>query len=423
MRRKTCETVPEARRPVLFAPSAAQWIGKEPEPIPFVVEGLIPRDVVTLLVAAGGRGKTMLAQSMMSAIARGAPFLGLPTRQGSAAGIFCEDSENTLHNRQLAICRKHGFPLAEIADLISPTSFVGEDTLLWKAETGATELLDEIEASIAARSDMRSLVIDGAAYVFGASEIDRGEVTRFMARLNGLAAKHQIAVVLITHESKSSGDDDLNAASGSTAWLNAARSVLKLNRVPGQPSQRELVHIKTNLGPLAPKMLLSLEDGTIVRVDQDSGERAAACLALTEAAMRTALANGENRSPSNRADNCAAKRLARECAEDGFTEAEFKSALDALVTSGRLRVEEYKNNGKPAKRYALGEHADGSTPTVTTGGPTVAPEPSEANKDGRFEHADGSELPTVARRPSEANKQGLPTLPTVLPLRGRSLPC
>ena len=54
------------------------------------------------------------------------------------------------------------------------------------------------------------------------------EVTRFMGALNGLADQHGVGVLLSHHTSKTSDDSAVRAGSGTTAWVNATRAVLKL---------------------------------------------------------------------------------------------------------------------------------------------------------------------------------------------------
>jgi RecA-family ATPase len=88
--------------------------------------------------------------------------------------------------------------------------------------------LPELEADLTIIPGLVLLCIDNAALVYAGEENDRTEVTQFMAALNGLASRLGIGIVLSTHKSKSTDGSPLRAASGSTAWINAARHVLDL---------------------------------------------------------------------------------------------------------------------------------------------------------------------------------------------------
>ncbi|MFM9851174.1 MAG: bifunctional DNA primase/polymerase [Hyphomicrobiaceae bacterium] len=373
------ELVADSSRPRLFSPGAARWKGKLPERIPFVVDRLIPRGFVTLLVSAGGRGKSTLAQQLISCVASGKPFLGFPVlERGSAAGIFCEDAEGTLHARQLKICAGLGEDLEALESSIEALSYVGAAHELWRSGKAFTPMLDEIDADITEKGNVRLLVLDGTSHLYSGSEIDRSEVTKFIAGLTRLATKHAMAIVLITHESKSTADSDTHAASGSTAWINAARSVLKLNPVKeADDTVRELLHIKSNLSKREGPIRCALREGFFVLL-ASSSQRARECRQVAEDLIHTALSTGENLSPKPRAGNFAPKWLVANQQGRDFSEAEFKDALAQLLASTFV-CEEYvtKGGGKKAQRIGYPTDPDGSrTVTVADGSGPVGPQPS-----------------------------------------------
>lgn len=337
--------------------SAARWIGREPAEAPFVIERLLPRGFVTLLVSAGGRGKTLLAQQMMTCVAAGTPFLGgFATVPGEALGLFAEDDEDELHRRQNAICEALGVPFDAVADKLFPASFVGADAILWTDKKGASELLKRIAAELASRPGARLLVLDGVAHLFAALEYDRGAVTRFVSALTALATRHQISVLLLHHESKSSAANDTHAASGSTAWINAVRSVLTVRLDADQPDCRTLVHLKSNRGPKAAPVKLRMQGPAFVPVGQD--RREAECQTVALELLRAAIAEGKRLSPSAHARNFAAKVLAemQGIALDFSTE-EFKHALSLLAKAGAIREETYLNNRKETRYIAIVDDA------------------------------------------------------------------
>lgn len=324
-------------RPVLFGSSARRWIGKRPAPIPFVIDQLVPEGLVTLLVSAGGRGKSTLAQQMLSCVASGRPFLGFKVKRGASAGIFCEDADNTLHNRQLAICRTLKIELEEIAENISPESYLGSDAVLWTERGGQTPLLAEIETQLRSRPDAKLLVVDGVSYVFAANEIDRGQVTRFIAALTAVAQRLRIAIVLIHHESKTTADTDTNAASGSTAWINACRSVVKLNDDGGD--LRTLKHIKTNLAKRVPPLPCTLASGAFALI-HDNAERREEVRSLTRTLLSEALSQGVKLSDRKQAHlKWAPRYLSKHPRGQGVTESEFEAALIAVADEFIFRDE------------------------------------------------------------------------------------
>lgn len=348
-----------ATRPKILR-SAAEWIGKSPKPIPFVIDRLFPQGFVSLLVSAGGRGKSTAAQQALTCVASGSSFLGYAATKGAAAGIFCEDEDNTLHTRQVDICRSLGIPLGDVAERLTPTSLIGTDATLWTEKGQQTEFFGALESELKAIPDLKMLVVDGTAHVFGGSEIERRPVTLFITALTGLAQRLNIAVVLIHHESKSSKDDDIHAASGSTAWINASRSVIKLNDDKGDV--RTFVHIKANLCKRVPSISCSLASGAFVPLNVDMSRRDD-CRDVTEKLMRKVLGAGERLSPSNKANNYVARWLAKnQGAGTDFTEAEFEAAVSDL-SGFAFEVVTVDNKSKPTSQFALIRETPDASPT------------------------------------------------------------
>lgn len=341
-------------------PTAERWSGAEPQPQSFVVDKLIPEGFVTLLVSAGGRGKTTLCLQAMVAVASGTDLLGFKTSKGAAFGMFCEDSDAELHRRILRTCDAQGVSFAAVAGSVSPVSFIGRDTLLWGEKQGASKVLEAIDRALSERPGLKLLAIDGVAQVFGASEIDRGQVTRFMAALNGIASRHGVAIVLISHESKSSEDTDTHAASGSTAWINSARSVLKLGlpEKAGKNAGRDMAspvrilkHIKANLGPKAAPIECSFADGTF-RLTHSANAQRAECRRLVRDHLPVLLAGEARYSLHVQARNSAAKALAALPEFFLLDKGEIQEALEALCGSIVEEVE-YDNKGSKVKMLRM----------------------------------------------------------------------
>ena len=345
------ETVTPPIEPPLFH-SASRWNGVTPEPTPFVIETYVPRDYVTIVGAAGGRGKSSLVLQMMACVASGTDFLGCRVMQGAAAGLFCEDTDSELHKRTAAICKKLGIDLEAIGDRLFPTSYISSTPVLWKEGIGRTQLLTRIEWALATIPNLRLLAIDGAADTFAASENDRNEVSKFMSELNALAAQFGIAIVLVMHESKTAADDDVFAFSGSTAWFNKCRSAIKVSPVKDHDNKRRLLHLKCNVGRKSAPMVCAFEGFGYTRLADDE-DRAAECFRVTRALMVQAIAAGENLSPNKRASNFAGRALEEKQSGTDFHRDEFAHHL-ADPTKLGLAVQNYKSGGgRQAQRFVM----------------------------------------------------------------------
>ena len=347
--------------------SATRWTGKEPLSIPYIVPNWVPRDCTSLLAAAGGRGKSMLALQLMIAVASGTPFLGLPIEQGSAAGIFCEDNDNALHRRAKAICAgQEDIVWEKVAPRLFPTSFVGRNAILWEQNKQgrgtATTLLEHVDKFCAAHPDLKLLVVDNVSFVYAALEYDRGQVTNFVNSLTGIAMANKLAVLLIHHESKTNKDNDLNAASGSTAWLNSARSVMKLTAVKDQPDKRTLMHLKSNES--MPQFSISCLIGGDGLRALHSKKRDAALEIETQRLVKQATdARPQiNLSTSGHAGEFYGPRWMAKHQAGGsrFSDIEFKETLKRLVEHDVIYIGTYHNGkkGKELECYLLRKHEE-----------------------------------------------------------------
>ncbi len=198
-------------------------------PIPerqWVVPGWLPSAAVTLHYAAGGEGKTLLAQMLMTSAATGMPWLGLPVTHCRAMGLFCEDDADEMHRRQDAICRSYGVELRDLGGMRWSCP-VGDDNTLIRFEPDGTPVMTDRFADFVAQARAFApglVVLDVAADLFGGNENVRQQVSTFLKFcLGGLARDLGAAVLLNAHPSRagiSSGDMD----GGSTGWNGGARS-------------------------------------------------------------------------------------------------------------------------------------------------------------------------------------------------------
>lgn len=285
--------------------------------------------------------------------------MGLQTTQGRAAGLFGEDVDSVLHDRQKKICTSLGVQFEAIKDDLFPISVVGRKVDLGDGETSLSKLKDlkDVEAFVESQPQLKLLVLDSASVFYSGNENDRRSVAGFLTDLTGLAQRHGIAIVLLAHESKGVRTSDTHAVSGSTAWPNQSRSTLKLNKVNGQSQLRELVHIKTNYGPLIqPISLQVLDNGVLVPLSGDA-ERDIACYrTITDLTIQT-LEEGGRLAPSPNSIYFAPKVLcALQKSEMRFTQTEIKRAIEQLESPdvGLIGIDEFRGkNGSVSRKYCL----------------------------------------------------------------------
>lgn len=194
----------------------------------FAVEQVAPLGEVTLFTGPGSAGKSLLGQQLATCAAAGLPCLGLDVMATPAIYLTCEDDAGQLHWRQAHLCDALGVPMLELTSklhLVSLKGALDNDLAIFTAEgtLAPTAAFKRLRAMVQ-ESGSKLVILDNVAHLFTGNENARGDVTRFVNLLNGLALNTGAAVLLLGHPNKS-GD----SYSGSTAWLNAVRSHVTIN--------------------------------------------------------------------------------------------------------------------------------------------------------------------------------------------------
>jgi hypothetical protein len=228
-----------------------------PEAPSFWWEPYIPADVVTLLSAHGGTGKSTIGLQIGVAIGTGRPLFGMPTcgsrERGRVLFFSAEDGAELVRHRLQTVCRAMGVEPETLAGWLHLLDASGGDPVLYHEVTAA-----QVRAGCTTRTyaalrdymlahDIDVLIIDNASDAFDANEIARAAVRGFMRALATLARPHR-AVLLLAHVDKGTSRGDRAGSegySGSTAWHNSARSRLYLSR--GKDGSLLLEHQKYNL--------------------------------------------------------------------------------------------------------------------------------------------------------------------------------
>jgi KaiC/GvpD/RAD55 family RecA-like ATPase len=269
--------------------------GEAPPPRDWVLEGLIPEGEITLFTGPGGAGKSLLAQQLATCVAAEIPFLGKKTGRLEDCGnavlyVTAEDDETELDRRQRAINAAVGAPdLDERLYLSSIRGRQGNELATFDRD-GTLEKGDTfklLSRSIIA-TGAQFVILDNVAHLFAGNENDRGQVTRFVNLLYSLVRTYGVTILLIGHPNKS-GDN----YSGSTAWLNAVRSQIHLDRIEDEhgncldPDARVLTLAKANYSRLGQRLEFRWHNFAFWR-DEDLPRDMQAEIA------QAARANGEN---------------------------------------------------------------------------------------------------------------------------------
>jgi RecA-family ATPase len=270
--------------------------------------------------------------------------------------VFAEDPESVLHSRQPRINEFIEVNYDRIASRYFPQSYFGQPAQLWR-DGRATVFLAELEDQLRRIEALRLLTLDNAAVLFSGDENSRSEVTEFMSALNGLADRLSIGILLSAHASKSQDGSALRVTSGSTAWVNACRSVLelKIGDSGGDADKRpSLVVVKANHAVTGTTIELEWRGKMLVPVLPATGifgsiERRAAESVFLDL-LDAATLQGRNVSDSKHAGNYAPKVFAAAPKVERYTQKEMAAAMERLFADCKIRMDLYGRVGDQRRR-------------------------------------------------------------------------
>lgn len=326
------------------------------KPVPerrWLVRDWIPWGTVTGLYGAGGEGKSLLLQQLLTCAALGRSWLGLPTVAVRAYGLFFEDSVDELHRRQADINRLYGCEFGDLENLHWISHDNEEGSFIEIEPGGRIRRTPFFEAIVYDAIDFGAqlVAVDTVAHAFVGNENDRSHVTRFISMTLGrLARATEGCVVATLHPSRvgaSSGEGD----GGSTAWSASMRSRLYLHRPAAEddeapdPDLRVLSRKKANYAAREDDIRLRWQSGVLVpaaTAERTPDGRPAKSVEDTFLdLLDESEAAGRPVSESRSSPSYAPKLFARSPRSEGFRVKDFERAMEQLFSERAIQCVSY----------------------------------------------------------------------------------
>lgn len=311
----------------------------------------LPSGEFTVLMADGGTGKGILTCGIAAAITRGKKLPGedSPRRPGTVLFISAEDDGEDFRDR----LQKSG------ADLDRCMILDRSDSV------GMSIAEDYEEFALTVKQYKPDLVVLDPWHGFLGADVDISRVNAIrpvLQKLSLLAKEQNTAIIAVSHVNKrAQGENANNAATGSTDFINASRSALRLIFDEEDPDllRRILVHTKSNFAMHGKSVCFRIDDGGLVW----DGYSEITKLTLEQAA-RNRKSVGEQIAQAHAKDESQQKLISalmdaakgtEKCGrrfsyaefkaiygEEIFGEGQPKRALDALVPTLKNRGVELK---------------------------------------------------------------------------------
>lgn len=306
-------------------------------------------------------------QQLQSSCATALPWLGLRVEECRSIGVYTEDEDRDIKERQADIDAAYGQDCVSTGNL-QMFSIADEDAAMVVFDRNGTPAATPFYQQVceAAQDHQARLVaLDVAVDLYAGDEIKRRQVRAFMRLLGDLARKIDGAVVLSSHVSGAGLQSD-GGHSGSTDWSNASRSRLYLSRPkddeqngnPVDPDARILTRKKANNASVGETVKMQWRDGVFAPIApaySPQFRRSAEDVFLSLLGAMTA--EGQKVSAKPRAGNFAPaffmNRDARE--REGHQRGAFMAAMQELFRKGKIETRPYGPPSKGNEQIVLAE--------------------------------------------------------------------
>lgn len=322
----------------------------------------------TLLAGRGGTGKSLVAQTLATALVLARNYLDEVSEPLKVLAWFCEDEHDELWRRQIAICDYFSVKLSDLEGKLIIEPRLGCENTLFAPVYGAphwTPLKDELRDQM---NDYGAdlLIADNTSHLYGCNENSRHEVTTFINGLCGLVNDRPVSQLILSHPAKAADSE----FSGSTAWENAVRmrwfmgSVLPDQEEPEEgaddPNVRYIAKRKTNYSVRDYRKLIF--DMGVFKPENAPGEVSArynyalrkegAENAVLSAVARFGAQNIRVVDARNSPDSLLARMRSSKLMQD-CTPKEITDAISALRLAGRLVEKQVGTNANRSAKMSL----------------------------------------------------------------------
>ena len=220
-----------------------------PTPIPFIIDGLLPKAALSVLGGKAKHGKSSMSRCEAVSISKGQPFLDRPTERGEVLLCSLEDSRQHVDNH----LRLLGYTPGEDARI----------HIVNRLARDVSQTVDAVAKFLAQNKDIKLVILDTLAKVIRAKDSgDYDEMLSLCEQLHLLARETGVHIQALAHCKKVQHDDPFDNFLGSVE----IRAETDTNIVIYDHRGQRLIKTETRMGvPWDDPHVLCAESETVAK--------------------------------------------------------------------------------------------------------------------------------------------------------------
>ncbi len=226
--------------------------------------GRIPLGKLTLLAGDPGLGKSLVTLDIAARVSRGLAWPDSPLLPQPVGSVILFNAEDDVADTIAPRLDRAGADDARVFAVEGVQRHDPKQNSPVRWYFSLENDLPRLEEVILAHPDVRLIVIDPiSAYCGKTDSHNNAEVRALLAPPAELAARYRVAVVAVTHLSKSGGTKAVYRAMGSLAFTAAARAVWSIVKDPSDGGRRLFLPAKLNLAADPDGLAYRVADGRV----------------------------------------------------------------------------------------------------------------------------------------------------------------
>jgi putative DNA primase/helicase len=219
----------------------------ESKPIEWLWKERIACGKLTVIAGNAGLGKSQITAYFAKVITTGDCFHNEnePTKIGSVIFLSAEDDPaDTIKPRLVAVGAD-----VSLCHVLSAINTQNQNGKAGKRNFDLTQDIEQLGKICESFGDVRLIVIDPiSAYLGNTDSNNNSDIRGLLMPLSDMAAKHGVALIVLTHLNKSTSQDAHSRVIGSVGLVAAARAAYMVQKDIEKPEIRYFVPIKNNIG-------------------------------------------------------------------------------------------------------------------------------------------------------------------------------